>query len=175
MTAATPLLGAMPTRTADGTDWPATARHAASRVPAPWLRLKISLAPEVQVTVAPRRVSTKVSRTSPVTVPAGTLVTAVAALADSNVVAAPTWAIVAVVVDASRGAAPMPPTMRSATMMATSTPRMPFRERESAGRSRQENLPRRRGPVSSVLLGWFKPARGHCPRSADMSIPFGAI
>jgi hypothetical protein len=77
--------------------------------------LKISFDPEAHVTLEPWRVSMKVSRTSPVVVPAGTLVIAVAALADSKVVAVPTWVTVAVVVAvvARCGTAPMP----AATMM----------------------------------------------------------
>src|SRR5438093_1914024 len=88
----------MRTRTAEGRDWPVMVRHPARRVPAPRLRARISLAPDAHVTLEARRVSTKVSRTSPVAVPAGTPVTAVAALEDSKVVAVPTWVMAAVVV-----------------------------------------------------------------------------
>ena len=93
----------MRTWTAEGTDWPTTVRQAASRVPAPWVWSRIRVAPEVHVTVEPRRVSTKVSRTSPGAVFAGTPVTTVAAPADSKVVAPPTWLTAGVVVDVSRG------------------------------------------------------------------------
>jgi hypothetical protein len=165
----------MRTRTSEGTDWPVTLRQAASWVPDPSLRSRISLAPEVHLTAEPRLVSTKVSSTSPGAVPAGTAVTAVTALADSKVVAAPTWVMVAVVVDASRGTTPMPAAMSSTTMMAISAPMIPLNQRETAGRLRQVILLRRRGPVSSVPLGWFEPVRCHCSRFAGMFIPFCAI
>ena len=52
------------------------------------------------MTLAPGRVWTKVSRTSPVAVPAGTPVTTVAVLVNLAVVAVPTWVMSAVVVTA---------------------------------------------------------------------------
>ncbi len=148
-----------------------TVRHPASRVPAPWVRSRISLAPGAHVTLECREVSTKVSRTSPVAVPAGTLVTAAAALEDSKVVAAPTWVMVVVVVDTSKGAALMPAAM---TMTPIDAPMMLFHQRESAGRLRRVRLPRLRGPGWSVLLRWFGPPRGLCARCADMSVSLGA-
>src|SRR5579862_648140 len=164
----------MRTWTAEGMDWPTMVRQAASRVPDPWVWLRIRCAPEAHVTVAARRVSTKVSRTSPGAVPAGTPVTTVLALADSNVVAAPTWLTVADVVDVSLGTACRPTATRSTAMTPTSAVMTPFRPRLSAGRPCHGSPLRRRGPVSSVPLGWFQPACGHCP-GADMSIPFSAI
>lgn len=83
VTAATSFRGEMPTFTVAGTELPVMVRHPASRVPTPYQLLRawsrISRAPAPQVTLDPLRVSTKVSRTLPATVPAGTAVTAVAA------------------------------------------------------------------------------------------------
>ena len=181
VTAPTPFLGEMRTRTAAGTDRPVKLRQAASRVPAPWLWPRISLAPEAHVTLEPRRVSTKVSRTSPAAVPAGTLVTAVAALEDSKVVAVPTWVmvVVAAVADASRGTARIPAatTMMPAatTMMLIDAPMMPFQQRDRARWPRRVRPLRRRGPVSSALLNRFEPPRDPSRRCADMSVSFGAM
>ena len=60
------------------------------------------------MTLDPLRVSTKVSKTLPATVPAGTAVTAVTAWRDSKVVAVPTWEMAAVGVDTSFGTVLMP-------------------------------------------------------------------
>lgn len=131
VTAATSLRGQTRTWIAEGMCWPATVRHATSWVSPARLWSRIRLAPEVHVTREPPWVSTKVSRTSPVAVPGGTLVTAVAVLADAKVVDVPTWVMVAVVVDASRrGVASAAAATR---MMPIDAPMMRFQPRESAG------------------------------------------
>src|SRR5260370_21439085 len=121
----------MRTRTVEGMDRRVTVRHPASRVPAPWVRSRIRLAPGADVTLECREVSTKVSRTSPVAGPAGTLGTAAAALEDSKVVAAPTWVMVVVVVDTSQGAALRPAAM---TMSPLDAPIMLVHPRDRARR-----------------------------------------
>ena len=178
VTAASSLLGETWTRTTEGTDWPVTVRHPARRVPDPRFWLRISLAPDVHMTLEPRGVSTKVSSTSPVAVPAGTAVTAVAVLRDSKVAAVPTWvmaavvAVVVVAVDTSFGTAPMP---AATTMMPTDAPMTPIQKRDSAGCPRRGYLLRPRRPISSMLSYESKPSRGPCRRCADMSVSFGAI
>jgi hypothetical protein len=116
----------------------------------------------------------KVSRTSPVMVPAGTLVIAVAALADSKVVAVPTWVTVAVVVAvvARCGTAPMP---AATMMMPIDAPITLSQKRECAGWPRRASLLRRRGPVPGVLLDRLEPPPGPSLRCAAMSISLSAL
>jgi hypothetical protein len=132
VTAATSFRGEMPTLTVAGTELPVTVRHPASLVPIPYqllrVRLRISLAPEPHVTVDPLRVSTKVSRTLPATVPAGTAVTAVAAWRDWKVVVVPTWEMAAAGVDASFGTVLMP---AATTMIPAAAPMTLSQARES--------------------------------------------
>jgi hypothetical protein len=113
---------------------------------------------------------------SPVAVPVGTAVTAVPAMEDSNVVAVPTWVMVAVVVaavvDSTKGAA----------LMAVATTRRPieapmtlFHQSESARCPRRPRLCPRRGPAPPMLLCWFEPLCGPAPLCADMDISLAAI
>jgi hypothetical protein len=91
-----------------------------------WLRM--SRAPEPQLTLDPFLVSTKVSRTLPATVPAGTAVTAVAARPDSKVVAVPIWEMAAAGVDTSFGTVWMP---AATTMIPAAAPMTLSQARES--------------------------------------------
>jgi hypothetical protein len=126
------------------------------------------------MTLELRRVSTKVSRTSPAAVPAGTGVTAVEALEDSKVVAVPTWVMVVVVVavDTSRGRARMPV---ATMMMAIDAPMMLHQKRERAGRPRRVRLLRLRRAMPSMLSYLSEPPRDLGHRSAGISVSFGAI
>jgi hypothetical protein len=177
VTVATSLRGETRTRTVAGTELPATLRQAASSV-LDRVRWRISLAPEVHVTLAPRWVSTKVSRTSPVTVPAGTMVMAVPAFEDSKVDATPVCVMVMVVaaVDVSSCGAALTamPTPRTPAVTAT----MVRQPRGSPGRPRRA-CPRgrrgRRGPASSLLPYWLKSPRGYGPGCADMSISLAPL
>jgi hypothetical protein len=105
----------------------------------------------------------------------GTLVTAVAALEDSKVVAVPTWvmveAVAVVAAGNSFGTAPVP---AATTMMPSDTPMMLHQKPESDGWPRRARLLPCRGPVPSVLVNLFELLGVTGRRSADISISSGA-